>query len=285
MSASESMHVDRPPGVADAVRATVGVVCAYAAALLLAGLVAVIAGEANAGVRSAGDTRAQVAVQAVVFAGAALLLVEGLRLSHRPRERDPLAAAAHDDDAPATSPLVVAAVGVAAAIGAELVGPIVSAIFPNLHDTAVPVHELGLGTGLGADIGTVLVVAGLVPLGEELLFRGVLVGAWARAGRPGFGVAISAALFGLAHVTVGPRTMIVAFLLGALFAVAMLTAHSLGAAVLAHALVNAQALVDAGLHDVVPIIVLVFTVIGVAAAATAISRSVSLLPGAGTLDP
>ncbi len=282
MTAGTPQTPERAPGMSDALRATVGVACAYGAALLLAGLVAIISGASNEGVRSAGDTRAQLAVQAVIFAGAALLLVEGLRLAHRPRERNPLAALARESVAlPAAATVIV--VGLAAAVGAQLIGPLVGALLPNLQDGAVPVDELGLGTGIGADLGTVVVVAGLVPFGEELLFRGVLVGAWARAGRPGVAVLSSAVLFGLAHATVGPRAMVITALLGALLAVAMLLSRSLGSAVLAHALVNAIALVNAGLTDLVPILVLVVTVIVTTAAAIRISRSVSLPPAAGTL--
>lgn len=283
MSVGGVTSPERPPGASDAVRATIGVVCAYAAALVLAGLVALIGGASNDGIRSAGDTRAQLAVQAVIFAGAALLLVEGLRLAHRPRERDPLAAAATDHAAPPGLPTVIA-VGLAAAVGAQLIGPLVGALLPNLHDVAVPVDELGLGKGLGADVGTVLVVVGLVPFGEELLFRGVLVGAWARAGRPGVAVVVSAVLFGLAHATVGPRAMVITALLGVLLATAMLLSRSLGSAVLAHALVNAIALLGAGLTDPVPVVALVLTVLATTAAATRISRSVSLPPAAGTLN-
>lgn len=277
--ASDSPH----PGRSDAVRATVGVVCAYAAALVVAALVAVIGDAANEGVRSAGDTRAQLATQAVIFAGAALLLVEGLRLAHRPRERDPLAAAARPDLRPPDWRIVVAAGFGAAGVGL-LVGPLVSALLPALSDAAVPARELGLGTGLGADLGTVLVVAGLVPLGEELLFRGVLVGAWARAGRPVLGVVISAIAFGLAHATVGGRAVLVTLLLGLLLAAAMLAARSLGAAVLAHGLLNAVALVDGGLDRPIPLVALACTVVVVTVAATMISRSVSLLAAPSTLE-
>lgn len=275
---------ERAPGASDALRATVGVICAYAAALVLAGLVALIGGASNEGVRSAGDTRAQLAIQAVIFAGAALLLVEGLRLAHRPRERNPLAAVAREAPQAPTLPAVLA-VGLAAAVGAQLIGPLVTALLPSLKDAAVPVDDLGLGEGLGADLGTVLVVVGLVPFGEELLFRGVLVGAWTRAGRPVVAVVLSATLFGLAHATVGPRAMVITAILGALLAAAMLLSRSLGAAVLAHALVNAIALVGAGLTDLLPILAVVITVVVTTAAATRISRSVSLPATAGTLDP
>ncbi len=274
MTAGTPQTPERAPGMSDALRATVGVACAYGAALLLAGLVAIISGASNEGVRSAGDTRAQLAVQAVIFAGAALLLVEGLRLAHRPRERNPLAALARESVAlPAAATVIV--VGLAAAVGAQLIGPLVGALLPNLQDGAVPVDELGLGTGIGADLGTVVVVAGLVPFGEELLFRGVLVGAWARAGRPGVAVLSSAGAVRARachrrapsdgdHRTPrrAPRGGHAAL------------SRSLGSAVLAHAL-RRSPLVNAGLTDLVPILVLVVTVIVTTAAAIRISRSVS----------
>ncbi|MBO9531860.1 MAG: CPBP family intramembrane metalloprotease, partial [Solirubrobacteraceae bacterium] len=273
-----------PPGSADAVRATVGVVLAYGAALVVAALVSWVIGAANDGIRSAGDTRAQLAVQAVIFAAGALLLVEGLRLSHHPREADPLAAAARERPLRPDLPSI-AIVGVGAAALGLLIGPVVGALLPSLHDTAVPVDDLGVGLGVGADAGTVLVVAGLIPLGEELLFRGVLVGAWARAGRPGVAALVSAGLFGLAHVTVGPRAMVVMVLLGGLLAAAMLLARTLAAPVLAHALVNAVALVDGGLDDPVPLVVLVLTVLAATAVASGISRAVALPdPPVGTLE-
>ncbi|MDQ8045365.1 MAG: hypothetical protein AAGC46_11445, partial [Solirubrobacteraceae bacterium] len=81
----------RTPGQGDAIRATVGVVAAYGAGLLLAALVALLTAPDGGEVRSAGSTRAQLAVQAVIFGALAFLLVEGLRLARRPRSHDPLA--------------------------------------------------------------------------------------------------------------------------------------------------------------------------------------------------
>ncbi|MFT4035491.1 MAG: CPBP family intramembrane metalloprotease [Patulibacter sp.] len=271
-----------PPGYADAVRATIGVIVAYGGSIVFAALVAAISGAANDGLRSAGDTRAQLAIQAVTFAGAALLLAVGLRLSHRPRERNLLAAAARDRS-PAMPPGRVLAIGLLVAGAALLVGPLISALVPGLHNGDAPIDELGLGKGLGADIGTVLVVVGLVPLGEELLFRAVLVGAWVRAERPVLAVVSSALLFGLAHVTVGPRAVAVTVLLGALFAAALLLSGSLGVPVFAHAFVNAIALLNGGLGGPIPVAVLVLTVLAVTVVATRNSRSVVLLPPAGTL--
>ena len=268
------------PGTGDAVRATVGVLVTFAGALLVAGLVALLSDPGADGIRPAGATRAQLAVQGILFAAAALLLIEGLRLSLRPRGAQALP---DPDPAPAIPALTILAVGLAAAIGAQLAGPLVSALLPGLSDGDPAVDGLGIGTGLGSDLGTVLVVAGLVPLGEELLFRGVLVGAWTRAGRPLVALLSSTLLFSLAHLAVGPRSMAITALLGLLFAAAFLLSRSLAAPVLAHTIVNGVALVDAGLTGAAPLVLLAFTVVAATAAATMLSPLVSWRAPGGTL--
>jgi membrane protease YdiL (CAAX protease family) len=272
----------RHPGVDDATRATVGAVLTFGAALLIGGLAALLSDPGAPGFRSAGSTRAQLAVQGVVFAAAALLLIESLRLMHRPGTRDPLTNPAPVPRLrPPLAPMI--ALGLAAAVGAYLVGPLVSEVFPSLTDKSPPVDKLGIGSGLGPDLATVLVVAGLVPLGEELLFRGVLVGAWVRANRPVVAVVLSTVLFSVAHVTVGGRSMVVTALLGLLFAAAFMLSGSLGAPVLAHCAVNAIALVDAGLTGAAPLVLLVATVLATTFAASRLSPLVSWRPPAGTL--
>ncbi len=64
----------------------------------------------------------------------------------------------------------------------------------------------------------------------------------------------------------------------------MILARSLGAAVLAHAVINAVALLEAGLTGPVPIAVLALTVVTVTAGAIRISRSVMLPAAASTLE-
>jgi len=93
-------------------------------------------------------------------------------------------------------------------------------------------------------VGQILLVAGLSSLGEELLFRGLLV--------PVLGVALSAALFGLVHQMRGPSrwvwaawAMVVGLMLGAIFAMT----GSLVGPLLAHALVNAANLTYLRDHD------------------------------------
>jgi uncharacterized protein len=107
----------------------------------------------------------------------------------------------------------------------------------RLHSDLRPVvRDLGLGH--------ILLVAGLSSLGEELLFRGLLV--------PTIGVWLSSALFGLAHQMKGPSRWVwvgwataVGLLLGAIFA----ATGSLVGPLLAHALVNAANLVYLRDHD------------------------------------
>lgn len=272
------------PGQRDALRATVGVVGAFGIALLVAALVGVIAGTDPQGVRSAGAFRAQLATQAVLLIAAALLLVDGLRLAHRPRDRDPLTSAAEDDPLPVEGVLIVVA-GLTAAVGAWLAGPLVGELMPAARDRAVPVDSLGLQTGLGPDLGAILVIVGLVPFAEELLFRGVLAGSWLRAGRPGMAVIVSSGLFALAHLTIGTRTVFVTLLLGLLFCGALIVSRSLGAPVLAHAVVNALALAGAGLSSAPLLACMAVTVVAVTAGATALSALVTHLPRPGTLEP
>jgi hypothetical protein len=107
----------------------------------------------------------------------------------------------------------------------------------RLHSELRPVaRDLG--------VGQILMVAGLSSLGEELLFRGLLV--------PTVGVWLSAAAFGLAHQMRGPSRWVwagwatgVGLLLGAIFAMT----GSLVGPLLAHALVNAANLTYLRDHD------------------------------------
>lgn len=93
-------------------------------------------------------------------------------------------------------------------------------------------------------VGQILLVAGLSSLGEELLFRGLLV--------PTVGLWLSSAAFGFAHQMKGPSrwvwagwATVVGLTLGAIFA----TTGSLVGPLLAHALVNAANLTYLRDHD------------------------------------
>lgn len=278
------MSLPAQPGQRDALRATVGVIGLFGMGLLVAALVGVIAGTDAEGVRSAGAFRAQLATQALLFVAGSFLLIEGLRLAHRPRDRDPLTSAA-EDPAPPIDPVLLVVAGLTAAVGAWLAGPLIGVLMPGARDRAVPVDSLGLSTGLGPDLGAILVIVGLVPLAEELLFRGVLAGAWLRASRPGMAVIVSSGLFALAHLTVGSRTVFVTLLLGLLFCGALMVARNLGAPVLAHAVTNALALAGAGLHSPALVAAMVGVVVGATALATRLSGVAVFLPRPGTLEP
>jgi uncharacterized protein len=94
-------------------------------------------------------------------------------------------------------------------------------------------------------LGQILMLAGLSSLGEELLFRGLLV--------PTLGVVLSALLFGLAHQIKGSSRWVwtgwataVGLMLGAIFALT----GSLVGPLLAHAIINAVNLTYLRDHDV-----------------------------------
>lgn len=131
---------------------------------------------------------------------------------------------------PAAAVVLSAGLGLAFAVIVVLATRVVVVRFDwarRLHAELRPVaRDLGLGQ--------ILVLAALSSLGEELLFRGLLV--------PWLGVAIPGVLFGLAHQIRGPSRWVwvawasfVGVALGALFA---LTGSLVGPLV-AHAAINA----------------------------------------------
>lgn len=111
-------------------------------------------------------------------------------------------------------------------------------------------HALGFGQKIGWDVALVLGIAATAPLGEELLFRGLIY----RSLRDGLaqwlpfkasavlGLAVSSALFAVVHVGEGQVTQWPAlFVVGALLALAYEWTGSLLAAMLIHSLNNAWA--------------------------------------------
>jgi membrane protease YdiL (CAAX protease family) len=89
------------------------------------------------------------------------------------------------------------------------------------------------------DLALVSVAAGV---GEEMLFRGVIQGAIARALGPAAGVVLTAALFGLLH-PVSPAYVAIAAALGAYLGAAWLITGNLLTVMVAHALYDFVALV------------------------------------------
>lgn len=130
----------------------------------------------------------------------------------------------------ATAPLLSAVIGVAFA----LVLCLGTRLAVSRYAWAQHLHRELRPVARDLTLVEILVLAGLSSLGEELLFRGLLV--------PWFGVLPAAVLFGLAHQLRGPSRWVwvgwatgVGLGLGALFA----ATGSLLGPFLAHALVNA----------------------------------------------
>jgi len=83
-------------------------------------------------------------------------------------------------------------------------------------------------------------LAGLVPLGEEALFRGATLRGWRNSLRPGPALLLSSALFAAPHML--PPRMVMTFILGLWFGGLALRSGGLVAPILAHAANNALVL-------------------------------------------
>jgi membrane protease YdiL (CAAX protease family) len=93
-----------------------------------------------------------------------------------------------------------------------------------------------------ATVGDLLVLAAAAGIGEELLFRGVVQGAAARALGPDLGVVIGAVLFGVAHAVTGTYAVL-AGLVGVFLGALALVTGNLVVPIVAHALYDFGALV------------------------------------------
>lgn len=128
------------------------------------------------------------------------------------------------------------ALGVSAALGVAFAGVIIALtrVTVTYFRWARRLHQELRPVARELSAGQILLLAGLSSLGEELLFRGLLV--------PTIGVAISAILFGLAHQMKGPSRWVwtawAALVGGGLGAIFALTGSLVGP-LLAHAIVNA----------------------------------------------
>jgi membrane protease YdiL (CAAX protease family) len=118
--------------------------------------------------------------------------------------------------------------------------------------------ESGVFDNVTGAPGGWLVIVGIVaigaPLVEELFFRGLLqprlVGRWGL----GWGIAVTSVLFGAAHLTgwQGPITLVYALSIvgvGAVFGMLRHYTDRLGPSIVAHAMLNAQALILLALLD------------------------------------
>jgi uncharacterized protein len=128
--------------------------------------------------------------------------------------------------------------GLAVGVALRLLAFVITALWIALTgDAWNPHQDLADSAALGGwSLVAILALAGLViPLAEELLFRGVLYGALRRYG-PVLAGLVSATLFGLAHVW--PPLVLFAFLVGVVHAWMRERSGSIWPAVVSHAVVN-----------------------------------------------
>ena len=90
-------------------------------------------------------------------------------------------------------------------------------------------------------VPTILAIAVLPAVAEEIVFRGVLARSLARQHRPWLAVVMSAAVFGIYHLV--PQQVVATFLLGCLLGFFTLRSRSLLPAMVIHFLNNAIAVV------------------------------------------
>ncbi len=126
------------------------------------------------------------------------------------------------------------------------VGVVLAAVVPLLRlpdfDPGGEIREL-VGRGLGP-VGTAMLVAGaviLAPLGEETLFRGVLLPWLRRFLSPDAAAWASAGVFAVAHLRYGPHVLVVV-LYGLVLAWARMSTGRLRAPIALHMIINATAL-------------------------------------------
>lgn len=132
------------------------------------------------------------------------------------------------------APAILAALGCLAFAGA------VSEVLDRFYKTSMLDEYLSVlapdGLTLQREILLILIVGGLVPFAEELLFRGVIYG-WLRQRRGVvFSVVVSALLFALAHTNVHMALQI--FVTGIVLAVLYERSRSVLVSTLAHMTVN-----------------------------------------------
>ena len=127
--------------------------------------------------------------------------------------------------------------------------PLAMGLYTLLHVPGAPLRriEATLDSVLrplfaDATIGDLLVLAAAAGIGEELLFRGVVQGAAARALGPTLGVVVGAVLFGVAHAVTGAYAVL-AGLVGAYLGALALANGNLIVPIIAHALYDFGALV------------------------------------------
>jgi len=134
----------------------------------------------------------------------------------------------------------------AAGLAAPFLGALLTQWLAHDHTVTQDIQQIGGNTPLGLRIPLVLVVVGVGPLVEELLFRGVLLSALMKRMHVGWAVAGSSLLFALVHLPglqyqwyALPNLILLALLLAGL----RLRSGSIWPAVLAHGANNLLAVV------------------------------------------
>ncbi len=96
--------------------------------------------------------------------------------------------------------LLYFALAIGLGLAAPLLGGLLTQFLADGHRVPQDIQQLGTHTPLQWRIPLVLMVAGLGPLVEELLFRGVLLSALLQRWRVGWAIAVSSLLFAMAHL-------------------------------------------------------------------------------------
>lgn len=137
-----------------------------------------------------------------------------------------------------------ALVALAAVVALNLAYGVMDALFPGRFGgvDAAEIRASGFGAGLGADLLTLMSVAVLAPLSEELAFRVAIfrplydgLRNWRPTVRAIFSVAVAALIFTLPHAGPGDTSFVLYLMVAALFPLVYLLTGSLVAAMLAHA--------------------------------------------------